>query len=386
MTKRLLLVFGPLNLLFLALVVLVQSNLGEMDFLGYWSSSRLLINRQNPYDLDLLLALQQEQRPLRFAADPTPVMIWNPPWLLLALTPLALLPFDAARLLWIVVNFCGIGLAVAWTWKQLDSSPPDAGFTLALAAALLFPAAGLLIRIGQVSLLVLLGIGAVWWALQARRPLWQDILAGSGLALASFKPHLVYWVAAILLFRALRDRRWGLFAGAALAFGGTALLAWRLYPNWLPEYIARVISLPYDLLATSTIGSLARETLGWTFLRFSAVILLPFFPWFLQTYAREPLTAFNLALLVSLPLSPYGFSFDQVLLLPAIVQCVFWLWKSHPHRQWVILCAGLLALVYGFYLALIRVPGITYSWMVLPVFGLLGIFVLVWKHRIPPAS
>ena len=36
------------------------------------------------------------------------------------------------------------------------------------------------------------------------------------------------------------------------------------------------------------------------------------------------LTGVNVALLISLPLALYGWSFDQIVLLPAIVQVAFW--------------------------------------------------------------
>ena len=91
---------------------------GTGDFIEYWSAGRLLLRGENPYDTERLSLLQREQGvpvlPKNYLAAQVivgntppatnlwwcaeyirarPVIMWNPPWLLVWLFPLFLFPF-----------------------------------------------------------------------------------------------------------------------------------------------------------------------------------------------------------------------------------------------------------------------------------------------------
>ena len=55
------------------------------DSLQYWAAARLLIMCGNPYSTDEMLELQRSVG----WHDPFPLMMWNPPWTLSIVLPLA---------------------------------------------------------------------------------------------------------------------------------------------------------------------------------------------------------------------------------------------------------------------------------------------------------
>ncbi|NDC36940.1 MAG: hypothetical protein EBZ48_02685 [Proteobacteria bacterium] len=70
------------------------------DFLQYWTAFQLVQQGQNPYDPQLMLALQKS---LGLTAE-LPVMMWNPPWLLLLLSPVLHLELSTALAAWRIIS------------------------------------------------------------------------------------------------------------------------------------------------------------------------------------------------------------------------------------------------------------------------------------------
>ena len=62
------------------------------DLVEYWSSAVLWLQSNTPYDFHSLLELQNKY----FPDFKTPIIMWNPPWILPILSPLGL--FDFANL------------------------------------------------------------------------------------------------------------------------------------------------------------------------------------------------------------------------------------------------------------------------------------------------
>ena len=91
--------------------------LGQGDFLPYWSAAYLLARGGDPYDRASLDQVYRMVVPDGYdQINPA----WNPPWLLLALTPLALLPFDVAAHVWLLFNLLVIGGLPLLIWRWLS--------------------------------------------------------------------------------------------------------------------------------------------------------------------------------------------------------------------------------------------------------------------------
>ena len=338
----------------IALAPVQLGGLGRLDLFPYWASAHLLIEGANPYDYDAIVALMAEVVPDREAIEPA----WNPPWLAVVLIPLAALPYDAAVRMWVVFNLLAVsGVTwVVWRWASNSRRLPPIWLPL---VGLGFYAALVLIAIGQMTLIILLGLIICLAALRAGRDFW----AGAALVLTLGKPQLVYLAVPVILIWAATQRRWRVWLGLIGAWLLTLGIATLLSPNWLNDYLTATGGHDFFTKLSATISGVVKAYTGSDALRFSGVLTLLLIPWLLRLIARRDLlTGVNVAVLISLPLAPYGWTFDQVVLLPAIVQLTAWLAAlDRPHRR-----------AYG--LALIAIYGLAFG---LKLAGW-GDFLFVW--------
>jgi hypothetical protein len=278
-----------------------------------------------------------------------------------------------------------VGIALLLSWKMLNpeasiknSQHVERGMLAVLVAGYAFGQVQALIAIGQVSGLVLLGLVLGIWLLQCNR----DGLAGIAFLLTTIKPHLTYLVLLVLFIWVLRTRRWRVFTGLAVAGLSSAAIVWSMYPEWLSAYFNLLSHLPYTGTYTSTVGSFIMAVSGFGWLRFAGLLLLPMaFSLAKRTTQESWLPTANLALLVSLPLAPYGFGFDQVVLLPAIIQIVAWLWNRKLPAWAAWLTTTGLAFTYLLLLAMLTVSGLPYYMFFWVPLALLGLYSLAWKTK-----
>lgn len=188
------------------------------DFIGFWTTGRMLHLGANVYDSAAHIAAQREF----FASKDGYTAFFYPPSFLPFCWPLGLLGYFTALAAWLTATGAFYLLAVRQWWKDVPVRQPL--WLLFLA----FPAVPIVITHGQTSFLVaaLLGLGA--W-LVPRRP----ALAGLLFGLATIKPQLGLLVPVVLvLTREWRVIGWAalgamlLLAVSLLAFGPGILGAW----------------------------------------------------------------------------------------------------------------------------------------------------------------
>ena len=284
------------------------------DFVEYWSASRLLLSGHNPYDPAQMDAVQ---RSLGFERA-EPLLMLNPPWSLPFVLPLGLLSYAAAQQLWLAMNLIALAGSVWIGYRIYFAGAMPAG--LAYALGLSFVPALTCVALGQISVLLLLGLMA-FLGLQSRRLDWE---AGASLLLAALKPHAVWLLWPALLWWCVGERRWRILLGFGFALscaGAAAVLldgnAFRDYLDVLHSY--GVLRREVPTAAGWLIHAFAPQQrwleaaplaagliwLGWTGLRSRAGWRWP-----------ERLPGI---VLVSLATSIYGWYFDQVALLPALL-------------------------------------------------------------------
>ena len=208
----------------------VNGNVNLWDFASHYSSARLWLIGQNPYDNASLTVAWQASSPGPFDA---PLDYWYgllPPGAYVVLAPLAALPAWAAALAWLALSAGAIAVCVSVALSLANIRPNSLNAWLLTGAALAAAPFQALLAVGQVSLFaVALILLAVWCA---RR----DRAAHAGVLLAvaaSFKPQLA---APFGLFY-LCYRNWKL-AGYATVTGlllngiGVAQLEWRGIDWW----------------------------------------------------------------------------------------------------------------------------------------------------------
>ncbi|MDX9952731.1 MAG: glycosyltransferase 87 family protein [Anaerolineae bacterium] len=369
--------------LVLALVALIffssaLDSQGVDDFVVYWSAARLLATGGNPYDP---IALQTLQKQAFSGRDDVPGLAfasWNPPWLLLLLLPLGFLPFFFAVRLMFLINLGLIAFAVLWSWRWLVTDRlKSSGAVIALLLAVFFPGSLMTLAIGQISTVVLFFLLLGLWLLNQRR----DFLAGVCFFFSIIKPQLVYFVLLAVGLWVLRERRWRVMLGGVIGLAFTLLVFTFLRPSWLADYLGLVGGHVFTQYTTSTLGGVLQAWFGTTLGRYAGVLLLPLVPWIFRLADEHGwLTAMNVSLLFSIPLAPYGFGFDLIVLVPVIVQLIAWLWTRclKPMRRWIIV-VGLLAF-YGFSLWLLSISGVPYHFFAWIPLWLGGLYAIAWSE------
>jgi len=336
--------------------------LGVADFVEYWSAARLNATGGNPYSPEQLLPLQQQAG----WDEDRPIPMWNPPWTLTLVTPLALLSFPVARLLWLGLHLAIMLCCADWLWRHYGG--PRSHRWLAWAVAMSFCPTLIVMHMGQVGPLMLLGSVAFLRFANSRHA-W---LAGAALVLVAVKPHLVYLVWVAILLWGIHRRRWAVFAGAGLAATATTAAALWLNPSLLQQYreamAQRLASETLDYLAP-TLGALLRLALGerrsWVQYLPTALGLVWFVPyWLTRRRTWDWAEELPLLLLVSYTTALYGWLGDQVILLPALVRGAVWVYRERE-RQRARLVAGAYVVLNGVVLLtkVWSVPEVVQVWL-----------------------
>jgi hypothetical protein len=364
---------GGLTLVLLALVFVSPAleGRGEEDFVVYWSAARLLVTGRNPYDPEAMEATMHAAQPERAWGRG---FAWNLPWLLLLLAPLGALPFYFAVRVWFLVNLVLIALTLYWLWRLFAGNPQK--FPLVLVAGFFFGATLANLNMGQIVVLILLPVTLAVYFLKTGRDGWAGVM----LFFATIKPHLVYFFGFLMLIWVFRRGRWRVLMGGAVALGVALVLSLLVMPNWVASYRALLGQGAVFTYSTTTIDGVARMLLGIEGLRFVGALLIPLAVPFLQLIKRQgwPM-AMSLALLISLPLAPYGFGFDQLLLLPAILLLLKWVFAGRlsRYRSYGVV-AGLLG-VYGGLFWQLTLPGLPYHALTWVPFALMALYALAWR-------
>ncbi len=298
---------------------LLQTN----DFVQYWSAGKLLLLGDNPYSPGRVLELE---RSLGRPGD-IPLLPFSPPWALTFMAPLALFEPHFSRLLWLLAHLAMVAGSIEWSWRFYGGGESGRRIKWLIGAA--FAPALTVLIIGQIGPLILFAVAA-FLLLETRR---QYFLAGILVMPAAVKPQLLFlfWIA--LLFWSLKQRRWSVLAGIAVAWLFCSLVAAALDPAVFSQYLSLwrsqgVLKQPYPVL-----GGVLRLVFGAERQWLQFVPSIAGFAWFLfywrahrdhwQWREQAPLL-----LLVSLVTTPYGWFFDQVVLLPVVMKCAIWLLRS----------------------------------------------------------
>ena len=306
------------------------------DFVEYWTAGRLTRAGQNPYDERLVEPFQ------RALGRTQAVMMWNPPHALAPAMLLSALAYPAARLLWLLLSVAAIFMATLWLWGLYGAGRKTLWWALAVAFCF-FPTLDALQK-GQISPLILLGLAGF---LRYERAGKLGV-AGAFAALTSVKPHWMYlfWVA--LLLWSARGRQWRAIgaAGGVIALG--VALAALANPRVLGQYAEAALTRSPLYWATPTLGGALRSALGaqWMWLQFlPALVGLAWlgYEWRRRRAAwvwQDRLPGIALASALT---AVYGWTFDQVTLLVAILPAVALLLALRPRGvAWALGAAGLL--------------------------------------------
>jgi hypothetical protein len=367
-----------LGIIFSVSIQLRTPNSHVSDFLAYWSASHLLITGSSPYDHTALSALEQSINPDLASQGEAFLNTWNPPWLILIFTPFGLMPYKIAELVWTFFNTVLIGLALIISWQMSSKASSSRGILYVFLACYIFGETISYLVIGQITSLVLIGMVLSIFLIDHH----LDLLAGFALLLSTIKPQVSYFFLIIMLIWIIQNRRWQIIEGLAIAASSTLIIFWIVNPGWVTDYIILIKSMPYYAIYTSTIGSFMASLFNIRIFYVMAIILIFLIKPILIILKRDGwLTAMNISIIISLPLSPFGFNFDQILILPSIVQIIAWLSTNQLSKKITRIILGCLASFYLLVYWLLSINRLEYYWFFIVPIAFLPIYIISWKKR-----
>jgi len=356
--------------LFILMVSLRQlpSSIGRGDFRAYWSTSYLLLDDQSCSNDTRLLEIQNSET--GWPRD-YPMRTWNPPWLSAWLLPLALLNFELATQIWLLINIALVLMSIVLARRLfLGQNQDKRALWLFTLGVILFPSTIVAILMGQVNILVLAGLTLFLWLYLAG----HDAAAGVALSLTLVKPHLIYLALLIILVVILKDRRWKVVLGFGAAILISTAIVLLLRPSFILECLASTGSGNLLSWQTPTLTTILQLSLGWWWLRIIGVLLVPLaiFFWFRYRNSIPFLVIIDLAVIASIITSPFGWSYDFVVLLLPMMHIWSWLFLNRIKRLEMLLILAITFLMYlAYYYQRVQAQNDLYFfWIPLVIAGL----------------
>jgi Glycosyltransferase family 87 len=328
--------------------------LGTVDFLQYWSAAELFWHREsNPYDITLLTRLQESVTSFR----PLPVVMWNPPLILPLLLPLLFAPFSYVHVAWMLCSIVVYLRGIFCLRAMLVKSPSDARYSLYLSAfAVAFYPFILTLSYGQISIF-LLGSLIGFFVFAQSQSNRDCVMSGIILSVTLCKPHLLVLCYVALFVRAIRQRRERLMV-LGLLIGVCCLTGITLSANMsIWSYYWQAIKAPPYQWLTPTLGAwfqfLLKNHPSWS--RYLPLVCAIPVVAVLSLFEKGKTEILILRIVpFSLFLAPYGWVYDQILLLPTLtveVMAILGSGKVLLFRSYVLLSL-LFLVVESYYLLL----------------------------------
>ena len=285
------------------------------DFYAYWAAVQLFWRGQNPFDAGVIARFDAN-----IVSPPLgPRIAWNPPFLLVFLSPIAALSYVSALSIWTGLSLFW-GLCTGLMVWGIDSRRAFSVRVWVLATVFCVPLFSCL-KLGQISTLLSCSLALGIWFLSVRR----DWLAGLAFVPLCAKPHVFYLVGVTLLVWFIREGRYRAIVGAGTGLMGASLLAevvhpgihhqWAYRDSWPTNYAGSTLTalVRQFLISSSGVDPIfvvcAVMMVGGTVAFFALIQRFP--------QARNLPDMVSLSLVISLLTAPYGFVFDQAALVLA---------------------------------------------------------------------
>jgi hypothetical protein len=282
----------------------------EKDFIEYWAAGQQLIHGANPYDAEATLRLERNVG----LARSKPKITFSPPVAFFLVLPLGLVSAKTALIVWSLALLGGLSASIWLLWLingRANSRLHLIGWIFAPALACL--------AVGQLSIFCLLGI-VVFLYLHKSCP----FLAGVALLPCAMKPQLFVPFTIALLLWVVSRKEYRLLAGISAALAASCALTLYFDPHVWLQYqqmmrTGEALNV-YSPTLSATLRLLVDRNAMWP--QFALEIFgCSWTIWYFWTRR----THWNwmdqgmLLLLVSVSCAPYGWFFDEAVLLPAVL-------------------------------------------------------------------
>ena len=286
-----------------------------------------MLAHQNPYDTRAVLALETKSG---YSKD-KPLVLRTPPWSLFMILPLGFLGPLGAWVLWTAISLSSLLIAMrsCWSLYRVESLPHNlfslVGYTFAAVPACLVA--------GQMGLVLLLGLMLfLWW--ERDHPFW----GGAALILPFAKPHLLslFWLG--VLFWMVARKKLAVAIGFAAALVIATGLALAFDPGVFRHYREMVSEAAISFEFIPAVSGVLRLLF---FRRFFCIQFIPMIAGLLWAASflwrhRENWDWRQHApilLIVSVLTTPYAWLTDEVVVLPAILQAVAFVYQTRANMK-----------------------------------------------------
>ena len=317
----------------------VRENVSQRDSIQYWAAGKLLIHRDNPYDVDNTYELEISQG----YAQNRPVLVRTPPWSLFLFLPLGLVNAFWGWLLWIAASVASMIVAMRLCWKMYGK---DEKFrSVFLMVGYLFAPVLACLEAGQIGFVLLIGI-VLFLFYETKRP----FVAGAALILPFAKPHLlVFFFVAFFLWVVAR-KKFAVAGGLITALTVATIVALICDPRAFQHYREFASASGVGGEFIPTFSGVLRLILFRQYFQAQFVPLALGFVWCvlfcIKNMSRWSWRDHGLTVMaVSILTTPYGWLTDEVVLLPAILfaaMCIF------ARKQELRVMTKIVLLVFGF--------------------------------------
>ena len=357
------------------------------DFFTFWLSGRLTISGQNPYLADIWIGGHHQ-----FGASwiPNTTFIYPLP-IALVFAPLSLFSLYQAFVIWVILSQFMILSSVMLLLKSYPAALNQRFLLPLLAGVALFRPAMLSLMNGQLSalLLLILTITSYFWE---KGKWWQGSIF---LPLLALKPNLgIPIILGLSFYLILRRQTPALIAGG-LAGMGLIIAGLVLNGNWIIEFwragntkLSTMFGFSPTIWGVSAF--FCKYNPGCTFLYGGFISLLVFIGLILLLVAQQktlsPTSVISLVIPAVLLLTPYTWSYDQLLLQIPIITLTM-SWAKRGYRFLPIALLSLAIDILAFFMLGISARLERDLWNVMIPLSVL--LLLLWQHstdRLVPAE
>lgn len=310
---------------------------GGTDFKQYYTTSRLILEGYNPYDYERAGVIQ------RALGEKGDIQVpYGPPTSLLPFIPIGWVDFVTAIQIQFVLNVSMLVVCCFLWGAMLFSKQPMMPLFSTIAVVAWIPCLSLF-GMGHVTSWTLFGFTLWCFLMQKQKP----GLAGAALALSIIKPHLAFGLVVYACVVGLRQRQWKMLLGFVFTLKLMILATYFIRPSVWSEYLGSLAQSNPTQWFNATLDGWGRFNYGSWFRIISGGIGLALLGWIVvlgwnrRREASPEETSIQGALVLALWMAatPYAFSYDFILLLPAFLLALgSWLYRAYPN--WMIVIVG----------------------------------------------
>jgi len=279
------------------------------DLSAYWAAAQLV--EDNPYSAEKVQSIKHKAGII----NSPPLLMRNPPWTLAILFPFRWLDYFSLFALWTMVNILIVSTCAVMVWNLYGGKNP----VWALLISLFFGPTLLLLRLGQMTGLVLLGYVSFLVCIEKER----DWVAGASLFFVFLKPHLALLFFVFLFLWSVKTERYAVIATWILSVVLASLLVIFINPLIFDQYRSLIHDTPIWSTVYPNLGGVLELISGrqWaSLLPLLAGLVWSLYYWITMRGVWTWRNQLPIVLLMSLLTSYYSYGYDEVIILPALLQ------------------------------------------------------------------